>query len=85
MQDPPFAPQRPYAADQQGTLTKWLVEDTEGASHNQLLHISMAVTNAKYVNGVADTEEQPEAALKVLKELAEDILTLEVLECFLHA
>ena len=31
VQDPPFAPQRAYAADQQGTLTKWLVEDTEGA------------------------------------------------------
>jgi hypothetical protein len=82
VQDPPFAPQRPYAADQQGTLTKWLVEDTEGASHNELLRI-MAVTNAKYANVVADAEEQPEAALKVLKELAEDILASEALECFL--
>ena len=42
-------------------------------SHNELLRI-MAVTNAKYANVVADAEEQPEAALKVLQELAEDIL-----------
>ena len=83
VQDPSFAPKRPCAADQQGMLTKWLVEDTEGASHNELLRI-LAVTNAKYANVVADAEEQPEAALKVLKELlAEDILASEMLECFL--
>ena len=44
----------------------------------------MAVTNAKYANVVADAEEQPEAALKVLKELAEDIRRKRW-SVFLHA
>jgi hypothetical protein len=82
VRDPPFAPQRQYAADQQGTLTKWLVEDTAGANDDELLRV-MASLNAKYANVVANQEAHAETAVSLLKELAEDVLATEGLECFL--
>ena len=59
----PFAPQQQqYAADQQGTLTKWLVEDTAGANDDELLCV-MASLNAKYVNVVANQADHAETAV----------------------
>ena len=82
VRDPPFAPQRQYAADQQGTLTKWLVEDTTGANDDELLRV-MASLNAKYANVVANQAAHAETAVSLLKEMAEDVLATEGLECFL--
>jgi hypothetical protein len=78
----PFAPQRQYAIDQQGTLAKWLVEDTDGANDDELLRV-MASLNAKYWNVVANQVDHAEMAVSLLKELAEDVLATEGLECFL--
>ena len=82
VRDPPFAPQRQYAADQQGTLTKWLVEDTAGANDDELLCV-MASLNAKDANVAANQAAHAETAVSLLKELAEDVLATEGLECFL--
>jgi hypothetical protein len=78
--DPRVAPQRPYAADP-GTLTSWFERETSGASHDEVLRI-LSATNAKYAS-VAVNEGRPEAALALLKELAEDVLAAEPLEAFL--
>ena len=40
VRDPLFAPQQQYATDQQGTLTKWLAEDTTArAKDDELLRV----------------------------------------------
>jgi hypothetical protein len=68
VRDLPFAPQRQYAADQQGTLTKWLVEDTAGANDDELLRV-MASLNAKYANVIANQADHAETAVSLLKVL----------------
>ena len=79
--DAPVALQHPYAADQ-GTLTKWLVDDTAGATPEEVLAV-LAATNAKFAQVAALAEAQAEAATSLVKELAEDVLAAEPLEVFL--
>ena len=81
-QDPPTALQHPYAADQ-GTLTKWLVDHTAGATPYEVLAV-LTATNVKFA-GVATqvAAAQAENATALLKELAEDVLAAEPLEVFL--
>ena len=74
--------QLPYVADQ-GTLTKWLVDNTAGASPDEILVI-LAATNTKYAEAAAKIADgQADAASSLVKELAEDILAAEPLEVFL--
>ena len=78
-----LALQLPYVADQQGTLTKWLVDNTAGASPDEILVI-LAATNTKYAEAAAKIADgQADAASSLVKELAEDILAAEPLEVFL--
>jgi hypothetical protein len=71
-----------YVADQ-GTLTKWLVDNTAGASPDQSLVI-LAATNTKYAEAAAKIADgQVDAATSLVKELAKDILAAEPLEVFL--
>lgn len=82
--DVPVALQYPYAADA-GTLTKWLVDDTAGASPDTVLMV-LSATNAKYDEAaVKIAAGQADAAASLLKELAEDVLAAEPLEMFLTA
>ena len=80
--DPPYALQYAYAADP-GTLTKWLADDTVGASQDEVMRVLLA-TNQQYAT-VAERSaaNQAEQATSLLKELAEDVLAAEPLECFL--
>jgi hypothetical protein len=76
----PVPLQRPYAADP-GTLTEWLVSNTEGLGRDAVLAV-LGAMNAKYAN-VVDPQNNQERVEGLLRELAEDVLASEGVESFL--
>jgi hypothetical protein len=80
--DAPVVLQHPYTADQGTITTKWLVDDTAGATPEEVLAV-LAATNTKFAQVAALVWAQAEATTWLVKELAEDVLAAEPLEVFL--